>query len=86
MPEIYFAFMGTAAALAVFAGGIALGLKYQSYHPRGQPEKRQPDSLSEAEKRRIREEREAFQILQNYSANDAYGVNPEKRNGDDCVA
>ena len=84
MTEIYLGLMGMTSAIIIFTAGIYLGRKFDSLFNNNQNQNN-PDSrefhpappLSESERRRIRDEQEAFQILQNYSVSDAYGLNAD---------
>lgn len=58
-------------AIALFASGAAVGWRLRGLTARP------PDELTEDQKRKVEEARrteEAFERLQNYSADDAYGM------------
>ena len=79
MSEIYLNLIGMAAAILIFTAGIYMGRKFDNIL-NNTPNPRDCNSappLSDAERRKIREEQEAFQILQNYSVSDAYGLNAD---------
>ena len=63
-------FLGALAALAVFGGGVFTGWRLRGAAVRGRVE--QP---GESERRRLKEEQEAFRRVQNYTVEDAYGMN-----------
>ncbi len=79
MSEIYLNLIGMAAAILIFTAGIYMGRKFDNIlNNTPNPRDCNPaPPLSDAERRKIREEQEAFQILQNYSVSDAYGLNAD---------
>ena len=81
MSEIYLNLIGMAAAILIFTAGIYTGRKLDNiFNHTPNPRDCNPNPappLSDAERRKIREEQEAFQILQNYSVSDAYGLNAD---------
>ena len=79
MSEIYLNLIGIAAAILIFTAGIYMGRKFDNIlnHTPNPRDCNPAPPLSDAERRKIREEQEAFQILQNYSVSDAYGLNAD---------
>lgn len=68
--------LGTVAVLILFFGGGFAGWKLrESVYKR--MTLRTARELTESEMRRLREQQEAFQQLQNYNADRAYGWKPE---------
>ena len=59
---------GGAAAVGLLLAGMALGRQLAGRQARPTAE-----ALSEGEDRRLREEQEAFRLLQNYTVERAYG-------------
>ena len=79
--EFLFGFLGAMLAVCLLLGGVALG-----WVLRGKmlAKERQitANQLTEAEKRRLREEQEAWTALHNYSVEDAYGIYPSHKTSD----
>ena len=73
--EFILGFLGAILAMSLFAGGVALGcwLKEKEFARR---QKVTAEQLTEAQKRRLREEEEAWSALHNYSVEDAYNMAP----------
>ena len=73
--EFLLGFLGAILAMSLFAGGVALGcwLKEKEFTRR---QKVTAEQLTEAQKRRLREEEEAWSALHNYSVEDAYNMAP----------
>ena len=73
--EFLLGFLGAILAMSLFAGGVALGcwLKEKEFARR---QKVTAEQLTEHEKRRLREEQEAWSALHNYSVEDAYNMAP----------
>lgn len=71
--EIVLSLLGVILAIGLFLAGMAVEwkLKETEYARRQQTTAEQ---LTEAEKTRLKEEREAWQSLHNYSVEDAYGI------------
>ena len=67
-----FGFAGMAAALGIFGGGAVFGWQLHKAAGKGPVTAR---TLSPEEEKRLREEQEAFHRLQNYTVEDAYGIN-----------
>jgi hypothetical protein len=74
--EFLFGFLGAVIAVCLLLGGVALGwvLREKMFAKERQITAGQ---LTEAEKRRLREEQEAWTALHNYSVEDAYGIYPK---------
>ncbi|MDY5509520.1 hypothetical protein [Dysosmobacter sp.] len=70
-------FLGAVLGGLLFSGGFAVGWKVHTIYVERTNEVVAKE-LSEAEKRRIQEEQEAFSALQNYSVEQAYGLNRGK--------
>ena len=76
MMNTFLTFTGTTLVLVIFTAALTFWIRFcwewsGRFHMRSD----KPDTLSEQERKRLREEQEAFQRLQNYSAADAYGLN-----------
>jgi hypothetical protein len=68
--------LGTVAVLILFFGGVFAGWKLKQFDER-RTAKRFAKELSEEERRRLREEQDAFRQLQNYNTDTAYGYKPD---------
>ncbi len=79
--EFLFGFLGAMLAVCLLLGGVALGWVLRE---KMLAKERQitANQLTEAEKRRLREEQEAWTALHNYSVEDAYGIYPSPKTSD----
>ena len=68
MLSVILGFTGGIAAVGLFGSGFFFGWRVGA-HSRPRAER-----LPEPERRRLREERDAFRKLQNYTVEDAYGL------------
>ncbi len=66
MISLLLGFAGGMAAVGLFAGGTWFGWRIRG--------STRPERLPDKERRRIREEQDAFRKLQNYTVEDAYGL------------
>ena len=79
--EFVLGFLGALLAVGLFAGGAILGWRGNEKF-RDQTQRVTAEQLTEAEKRRLREEQEAWTALHNYSVEDAYGIYPSPQTSD----
>lgn len=79
--EFLLGFLGAVLAMSLFAAGMALEwkLKEQEFARRQQVTAEQ---LTEAQKRRVVEEQEAWMALHNYSVEDAYNIHANPQTSD----
>ena len=68
-----YGFAGAVIALSLFGAGVFAGWQVHAHTTR--PAARRP---GERERRRLREEQDAFRRLQNYTVEDAYGLSDER--------
>lgn len=73
--EFLLGFLGAILAMSLFAGGVALGC-WRKEKEFARRQKVTAEQLTEAQKRRLREEEEAWSALHNYSVEDAYNMAP----------
>lgn len=67
-------FCGALAVLLIFALGVLAGWKLRIYlHQKFNA--RTAEEITEAEKKRLEEEQQAFDRMYKYNVNDAYGMN-----------
>lgn len=71
--EFVIGFLGAILAVVIFLAGVAAGWKLQEYDA-SHTQKITAEELTVEQKQRIKEEREAWNRLHNYSAEDAYGM------------
>lgn len=71
--DFLFGFLGALLGVLLLSGGVAAGWYVRGIYTEHTKEVLAQE-LSEAEKRRLQEEQEAFSALQNYSVEQAYGI------------
>lgn len=76
--EFIIGFLGALLALGLFSGGAFLGWRLNEKY-RAQTQRVTAEQLTEAQKRHVAEEAEAWEALHNYSVEDAYNVHPQKQ-------
>lgn len=69
--------LGALLTVALFAAGVLLGWRLKGLDVKRLQHKADP--VTEQEARRLKEEQEAFSMLQNYTVEDAYGMNRDFR-------
>ena len=69
--------LGAILIIALFAAGVLLGWKLKAADVKRS--KYETDPLTEQEARRLKDEQEAFSMIQNYNVEDAYGMNRDFR-------
>jgi hypothetical protein len=83
MIEILLGFVGALVLLSLMFSGAALGwFAHKTFMEHTAPT---PEPLSEKERKNLVEEQKAFRLMQNYSTEQAYGMNNDdyiQRGGD----
>ena len=76
--EFLYGFLGALACLLMIAGGFVMGwsLKARDY---ARNQRVTAEQLTEKERQFIKEQHEAFNLLQNYSVEDAYNLYPQDK-------
>ena len=74
--EFVIGFGGAVVAMILMIAGVVFGWKSRECAYERET-RATAEQLTEVEKRRLREEAEAWMALHNYSADDAYGMNRE---------
>lgn len=75
--ELIIGFLGALLALGLFVTGVVVGWKLKAYDEK-KTQKVTAEALTAEQKQRVKDEREAWNCLHNYSAADAYGMNYKK--------
>lgn len=79
--DFIFGFIGALLAIALFAGGVFCGWRLKVAD-----QKRErvitAQELNEKERQMLKEQQEAFNRLQNYTVEDAYGLNRQDTPGE----
>lgn len=79
--EFLLGFLGAILAVGLFVTGAVLGWRCKE-RDFARNQQATAEKLTEAEKRRIKEEQEAWTALHNYSVEDAYNLNPRENTSD----
>ena len=74
--EFLLGFLGAILAVGLFVAGAVLGWRCKE-KDFARNQQATAEKLTEAEKRRLKEEQEAWTALHNYSVEDAYGIYPK---------
>lgn len=78
--ELIIGFLGAFLAVGLFVTGVVVGWKMKTYDV-AKTQKVTAEALTVEQKQRLKDEREAWNFLHNYSADDAYGLNNKKPEG-----
>ena len=76
--EFILGFLGALLAVGLFVAGMCLGWRVRQWSYE-HTQKSTAEQLTEEQKRRAREEQEAWMALHNYSVEDAYNLRPEPK-------
>lgn len=76
--EFLYGFLGALACLMMISSGVMLGwsLKARDY---ARNQRVTAESLTESERRFLKDQHESFNRLQNYSVEDAYNLHPKDK-------